>query len=314
MIQDLPDTTAARVAAAIVQARHLAGVPAVGMVATLVIVTDERDHYDALRAAQEMSREHPARILVSIQRPGRVAARLDAEVRFLGDSGPGETVVLRLHGELADHAESVLLPLLLPDAPVVVWWPGTCPPVPAEDPVGRLAQRRVTDAAAAKDPMDALMMRAEAYQPGDTDLAWTRITSWRTLLAAALDQPYEPILAAEVSCESGSPSSELLARWLALKLSVPVTRTLSEGPGITSVMLSSGEQVITISRPDGRVAELTRPGQPMREVSLMARDTVEIIAEEMRRLDPDEVYAEVLMSGSLDSGGLDNSPDGSGLQ
>ena len=57
------------------------------------------------------------------------------------------------------------------------------------------------------------------------------------------------------------------------------------------------DPAISITRPDGRVAELTRPGQPMREVSLMARDTVEIIAEELRRLDPDEVYAEVLTAG-----------------
>lgn len=297
MIQDLPDTTAARVAAAIVEARHRAGVPAVGMVATLVIVTDERDHYDALRAAQEMSREHPARILVTILRPGRTDPRLDAEVRFLGDSGPGETVVLRLHGELSDHAESVLLPLLLPDAPVVVWWPGEAPEVPSQDKVGRLAQRRVTDAAAAADPAAALALRASGYSPGDTDLAWTRITSWRTLLAAALDQPYErPLVAAEVACEAGSPSAELLARWLEIRLSVPVTRTVSSGPGITSVVLTSADEQITINRPDGRVAELTRPGQPTREVSLMARDTVEIIAEEMRRLDPDDVYAEVVRS------------------
>lgn len=297
MIHDLPDTTAARVAAAIVEARHRAGVPAVGMVATLVIVSDERDHYDALRAAQEMSREHPARILNTILRPGRTEPRLDAEVRFLGDSGPGETVILRLHGELSDHAESVLLPLLLPDAPVVVWWPGEAPAIPAEDSVGRLAQRRVTDAAAATDPAEALALRASGYRPGDTDLAWTRITSWRTLLAAALDQPYQtPLVSAEVACEAGSPSAELLARWLETRLSVPVTRTESDGPGITSVVLSSADEEITVNRPDGRVAELTRPGQPTREVSLMARDTVEIIAEEMRRLDPDEVYAEVVQS------------------
>ncbi len=297
MIQDLTNTSAAQVAAAIVMARHRAGVPAVGMVATLVIVTDERDHYDALRAAQEMSREHPARILVTIARPGRVEPRLDAELRFLGDSGPGETVVLRLHGELAGHTESVLLPLLLPDAPVVVWWPGQAPDVPADDPVGRLAQRRITDAASSGDPLEALARRAEGYHPGDTDLSWTRITAWRTLLAAALDQPYDPILSGHVSCEIGSPSSELLARWLESRLGVPVSRLQSGGPGITEVALETESGAITISRPDGRVAELARPGQPHREVSLHARDTVEIIAEELRRLDPDDVYAEVLGAG-----------------
>ena len=133
MIVDLTDTTAAAIAAALVQARHTAGVPAVGMVLTLVIVTNEGDSYDALRAALEAAHEHPSRVLVTILRPGKSAPKLDAEVRFLGDSGPGETVVMRLHGELAAHAESVLLPLLLPDAPVVAWWPGQAPDNPALD-------------------------------------------------------------------------------------------------------------------------------------------------------------------------------------
>jgi glucose-6-phosphate dehydrogenase assembly protein OpcA len=295
VIVDLTETTAAAVAAALVQARHQAGIPAIGMVATLIIVADEGDAYDALRASQEMSKEHPCRILVAIPRPGRSEARLDAEVRFLGDSGPGETVVLRLHGDLADHAESVLLPLLLPDAPVVVWWPGESPDVPAEDPVGRLAQRRITDAAASEDPAAALLARAASYQPGDTDLAWSRITSWRTLLAASLDQPFTPVVGGQVVCEAGSPSAELLARWLETRLSITIDRQVSSGPGITNVVLTSDSGSIDIHRPDGRVAQLSRPGQPDREVSLLARDTVAIIAEEMRRLDPDDVYAEVLM-------------------
>jgi len=294
VIVDLTDTTATAIAAALVQARHSAGVPAVGMVMTLVIVTDEADHYDALRAALEAAREHPSRILVLILRPGRMKARLDAEVRFLGDSGPGETVVMRMHGELAEHAESVVVPLLLPDAPVVVWWPGVAPAEPAHDPVGALAQRRVTDAAAAPDPHAELERRSQGYLPGDTDLAWTRITQWRTLLAAALDQPHAAVRSGVVSCEPGSPSAELLARWLQMRLGVPVIQTDTEGPGITGVLLTTDDGDIEVSRPDGRVAHLVRPGQPERQVSLMRRETAEIIAEEMRRLNPDDVYGEVV--------------------
>jgi glucose-6-phosphate dehydrogenase assembly protein OpcA len=294
VIVDLTETTAAAIAGALVQARHSAGVPAVGMVMTLVIVTDEADHYDALRAALDAAREHPSRILVTILRRGRSRPRLDAEVRFLGDSGPGETVVMRLHGELAEHAESVLLPLLLPDAPVVVWWPGPAPAEPAKDPVGALAQRRVTDAASADDPHAELERRSGGYYPGDTDLAWTRITQWRTLLAATLDQPVGAVTSCTVSCEPGSPSAELLAVWLGMRLGVPVEREDSEGPGITGVSMTCGDGEIRVTRPDGRVAHLSRPGQPERQVSLLRRETAEIIAEEMRRLDPDVVYGEVV--------------------
>jgi glucose-6-phosphate dehydrogenase assembly protein OpcA len=294
MILDLTDTVASKVAAAFVEARHRAGIPAIGMVGTLVIVTGESGHYDALRAAQEVAREHPARILVVVGRPGRGKPRLDAEVRFLGDSGPGETAVLRLHAELADHAESVLLPLLLPDAPVIVWWPGDAPATPAKDPVGLLAQRRITDAAAGPDPAAALEAHRDGYAPGDTDFAWTRITSWRTVLAAMLDKPADPITGGLVACEPGSASSKLLAIWLSFALNVRIDQVDSDGPGITEVRLTTSTGDIVLSRPDGRLAHLSRPGQPEREVALHQRDTVEILAEEMRRLDPDEVYGEVL--------------------
>jgi len=295
VIVDLTDTTAGAIATALIDARRRAGVPATGMVLTLVIVTSEGEHYDALRAAQDAAREHPSRIVVTILRPGgRGGARLDAEVRFLGDAGPGETVVLRLNGELAEHAESVLLPLLLPDAPVVAWWPGEAPQVPADDPVGALAQRRVTDAAAASDPMAALVARAEGYRPGDTDLSWTRLTGWRTLLAAALDRPHAQVLGAQVACEAGSPSAVLLAAWLSACFTVPVTRVDSPGPGITEVRLDTADGPIEVSRPDGRLARLSRPGEPDRQVALQQRVTAEILAEEMRRLDPDDVYAWVV--------------------
>ncbi|MES4909139.1 glucose-6-phosphate dehydrogenase assembly protein OpcA, partial [Streptomyces sp. NPDC000395] len=224
---DLTNTTSSRINAALVEARRAAGSPAVGMVLTLVVVTDEGNHYDALKAAADASREHPSRILAVIKRPGRSprdrrTARLDAEVRVGGDAGGGETVVLRLHGELADYADSVVLPLLLPDAPVVVWWPVDAPARPAQDPLGALAQRRITDAYAVEDPLEQLAARAASYAPGDTDLAWTRLTPWRAMLAAALDQARSQVTSAVVESEADNPSAELLARWFAGRLRVPV--------------------------------------------------------------------------------------------
>ncbi len=292
---DLTDTTSSRINAGLIEARHSIGTPAVGMVLTLVIVTDEGSAYDALKAAGDASREHPSRIVAVIKRPGRSPrdrkmARLDAEIRVGSDSGTGETVVLRMHGELANHAESVVLPLLLPDAPVVVWWPEDAPDNPSADPLGKLAQRRITDAAAAEDPVTALGVRAEAYAPGDTDLAWTRITPWRSMLAAALDQKHSKISSAVVEGEAYNPSSELLALWLADRLKVPVERKVSEGPGLTAVRMTTADGEICLDRADGALAELAMPGQPDRHVALKRRDTVDLIAEELRRLDPDDIY------------------------
>ncbi|SFC81297.1 glucose-6-phosphate dehydrogenase assembly protein OpcA [Streptomyces aidingensis] len=299
---DLTDTTAGQINAALVKARRASGTPAVGMVLTLVIVTDEGNHYDALKAATEAAREHPCRILVVIRRPGRTprqraGARLDAEVRRGGESGTGETVLLRLYGELSAHAHSVVLPLLLPDAPVVVWWPEDAPEVPAKDPLGTLAQRRITDASATEDPVAALGVRARGYAPGDTDLAWTRITPWRSVLASALDQRHGALESAVVEGEEYNPSTELLALWLAERLHVPVRRDVSAGPGITAVRLVTTDGVICLDRPDGALATLAMPGQPERHVALHRRMTAELIAEELRRLDPDAAYAHAVKFG-----------------
>ncbi|UED83563.1 glucose-6-phosphate dehydrogenase assembly protein OpcA [Streptomyces profundus] len=296
---DLTDTTSSQINSALIRARRTTGSPAVGMVLTMVIVTDEGNHYDALKAANEASKEHPSRTLVVIGRPGRsrrerASARLDAEVRVGGDTGIGETVLLRLHGELAAHAHSAVLPLLLPDAPVVVWWPEDAPAHPSDDPLGALAQRRITDAATSEDPAAELARRAAVYSPGDTDLAWTRITPWRSVLAAALDQKHAPISAAEVEGEDHSPSTELLADWLGVRLGVPVSRVVSPGPGITAVRLTVEDGTIRLERPDSSLATLAVPGQPDRHVALNRRPTSELIAEELRRLDPDEAYAQAV--------------------
>jgi glucose-6-phosphate dehydrogenase assembly protein OpcA len=69
---------------------------------------------------------------------------------------------------------------------------------------------------------------------------------------------------------------------------------VSEGPGITEVVVRTDAGDVVISRPDGRVATLSRPGQPDRHVALHRREMSDLLAEELRRLDPDEVYGEAL--------------------
>ncbi|MGO4758161.1 glucose-6-phosphate dehydrogenase assembly protein OpcA, partial [Streptomyces sp. 2MCAF27] len=194
-------------------------------------------------------------------------------------------------------AQSVVLPLLLPDAPVVLWWPDDAPEHPSEDLLGRLAARRITDAQATEDPVATLALRARTYTPGDTDLAWTRITPWRSVLAAALDQKHSAITSAVVEGEAYNPSGELLALWLAERLRVPVQRQVSEGPGLTAVRLETADGTICLDRANGSLAELAMPGQPDRHVALQRRDKSELIAEELRRLDPDEMYASAVKFG-----------------
>ncbi|MFH9978701.1 glucose-6-phosphate dehydrogenase assembly protein OpcA [Streptomyces sp. NPDC017179] len=296
---DLTDTTAGEINNALVRGRRAIGTPAVGMVLTMVIVTDEENAYDSLKAAEDASREHPSRTLLVVRRHARTLrdrthSRLDAEVRVGSEAGTGETAVLRTYGEVSEHADSVVLPLLLPDAPVVVWWPVDAPENPAQDPLGRLAQRRITDLYAVERPLEILQARARTYAPGDTDLAWTRLTLWRSMLAAALDQARVRVTSAAVEAEADNPSAELLARWLEARLGVRTDRVVSGGPFVTAVRLGTDNGEIVIDRPEGPLATLALPGQPPRALALKVRPLSELIAEELRRLDADEMYAVAL--------------------
>jgi len=277
MTIDLTDTTTGAIHEALTQARRRMGGPASGMVLTLIIVTDEAEQYDAVRAASHAGREHPSRVLAVITRKPKSESRLDAEIR-VGETGPGETILLRMYGPLGQHADSVVAPLLAPDVPVVTWWPDDAPPSPSADPLGTVAQRRVTDAAASDTPKDMLLTLAKSYQPGDTDLSW----------------PYPELLSGEVLAEPANPTADLIAAWLGSRLGIEVQRSESEGPGITEVGFNTPEGKVTISRPDGRTATLSWPGRPERRVALHRRDTDDLIAEELRRLEPDEAYAEAL--------------------
>ena len=202
---ELTDTTSSAIAAEFVRARRKAGSPAMGMVMTLVVVVAEDKVTEAMESAQQASFEHPARVLGVILGSGRGAAMINAQVGT-GDGWTGEVALIRLSGPVVKHPESVVLPLLLPDSPVVVWWAGTPPKDPGSDPLGQLAQRRITDVAAAtRGRSAALLHQCREYAPGSTDLAWTRLTPWRALLAAALDVHQEKVQSASVTAERISP-------------------------------------------------------------------------------------------------------------
>ena len=292
MIITLDGTTSSKISAALLRARRSAGSPAQGLVLTLIVVCDESEFAEALEAAMAAGREHPSRILLVVSSGGRQAG-LDAEVH-IGEGTPGEVVVIRMRGAVANHPASVVRPLLLPDSPVVIWWPGKAPTDQAADQLAQLTLRRLTDAAAAPRPLAALKARAKDYSPGDTDLSWTRLTQWRALLAAALDQYPATVISARVEAEKNNPSADLLAAWLGARLKVKVKRSLSSGPGVTAARLGTSSGEIAITRLDGLLASYVVPGQPERRVALKRRDTTELISEELRRMDADLVYEETI--------------------
>ena len=155
---DLTNTSTGAIAQALTEARHQLGGITMGMVLTLIIVTDEAAQYDAIRAANQAAREHPSRVLAVITRKPKSDSRLDAEIR-VGEASPGETIVLRMYGPLGQHADSVVAPLLVPDAPVVTWWPDDAGG-PGGAPAGRAraapGDRLGRDGGRARDPHPAV--------------------------------------------------------------------------------------------------------------------------------------------------------------
>lgn len=300
MIVDLPDTTTSKITKRIVKLREQGGVVTLGRVLTLVVITRSGFEEEAITAANLASREHPCRIIVLAAGSSAEKTRLDGQIRVGGDAGASEVIVLRGHGELAAENESLVSALLLPDAPIVAWWPHDAPEVPSQSPVGRIAHRRITDSGNAAIPRDALLHMAQTYSAGDTDLAWTRLTNWRIQLAAALDQydGEDRITGLSVEGASDSPSTLLLASWLYRALSVPITvRNDTRGTGIRSVVIERSKGNIELTRPGSLEATLTQPGQPQQQMSLPRRSLQDCLAEELRRLDPDEVFGEVVTEG-----------------
>lgn len=290
------DTTGNEVVKALAAERRSAGGVASGMALSLIVVVDEKRVREAEAAATIATSQHPCRLLMVVRSDfERPINRLDAEIVVGGRLGPCEAVVMRMYGRLALHAESVVMPLLVPDVPVVTWWHGEPPELIANDFLGVVADRRISDTGQAEDRISALRQRANDYAPGDTDLAWTRITPWRTLLAGAFDTLDTRVTAASILAPLSDPTAALMSGWLRARLGIkPDLVGTNDFPRMRSVTLEcAGGEKLTLTREDS-MATFTRTGHADRNLPLVRRPTGEELAEELRRLDSDQIYADAL--------------------
>ncbi|NEK58780.1 glucose-6-phosphate dehydrogenase assembly protein OpcA [Geodermatophilus sabuli] len=300
------DTTGSAVVKELAAQRRTGGAVLSGVALTLVVVADEGRVAEAEEAATAAAEQHPCRLLIVVRRQIEAPApRLDAEVLIGGRLGPGEAVVMRMYGRLALHAESVVLPLLAADAPVVTWWHGTPPERLSTDALAVIADRRITDSSMAEDQLAALGARAEDYAPGDTDLAWTRTTPWRSTLTSTVDSvagrrgDAVVVRGGQVEGDPGNATARLLAGWLTARCGCEVTVVEGDrrpGPsGVSSVVLrlDQDEEVhVTADRRGGAV--IAQPYRPEATVALPDPQLGDLVGEELRRLDPDEPFAEAL--------------------
>lgn len=310
MIIDLPNTKTFQIVKRLRALREERGEVATGRVLTFIVVVNDSEDLDRVIAStHEASREHPARVVVLVSHRDAEDTRLDAEIRIAGEAGASEIIVMHLYGNLSAHRASVVTPLLLPDTPVVVWWPTDAPRNPSSDPLGALATRRITDSFHDADA-DALFRRRMTYTPGDSDLTWSRITLWRGLLASTLDQPpHEPIRSAEIYGPAEDPSLDIAAGWLADRLEVPVSRHETgsdripldqEGYAVFPIeraVLTRDIGNIEVAVMNASTVRVTidNEGQQKSSLVTLARRAVgDCLAEELRHLDPDHAFGHAL--------------------
>ncbi|MCW2582819.1 MAG: opcA [Klenkia sp.] len=300
------DTNGSAIVKELAAQRRSGGAVMSGVALTLVVIADEARVLEAEAAAAAAAEVHPCRLLIVVRRQVEAPSpRLDAEVLIGGRLGPGEAVVMRMYGRLGLHAESVVLPLLAADAPVVTWWHADPPDEIETDALGVVANRRVTDSAMAADGLGALRDRARDFAPGDTDLAWTRSTPWRANLASTLDAvagrrggPVQ-VLGGQVLGDPENPTARLVAGWISSRCGCPVQveagsrKTGPRGIETVTLQLDEGEEVrLTDDRKGGAV--ISQPYRPDSVVALPDRSLGELLGEEMKRLDSDEPYREAL--------------------
>ena len=205
---------------------------------------------------------------------------------------------MRMYGRLALHAESVVLPLLAPDAPVVTWWHGEPPDQIAHDPLGVVADRRITDCAAGRRTRSRRCGSGPRTTPPATP-TWPGPGPplWRALCASAFDTVHGARSGgAGQRRRARTRAAALLAGWL----SPPARhrgragrhRRAPASPGCVLDASSGDDRHDHPRRTAATACAPHRPAGPV--VPLPRRDLGDLLAEELRRLDADQLYAEAL--------------------
>ena len=235
--------------------RQHAGLDAMLCARTLNLVVYAESGEQAEDIAQlldPVTAEHPGRtILVQFARAGadsdleaRVSASLVATEakRYVGR----ELICLRMRAIDCRQMQSVVGPLLVPDLPVFLWW-RAAPELDSElfCSFTDRCDRVILDSARLRDSWEELARLGRGIRlmggcSSFTDLAWSRLTSWRQLSAQFFDSPeLSPYLdrltrvVVEYAApgKSGPPSADaiLYAAWLSSRLGWRPSSTPASG-------------------------------------------------------------------------------------
>ncbi|EEH63337.1 putative opcA protein [Gleimia coleocanis DSM 15436] len=291
------NTTSATIAKRLAELTEESALPATGKVLNMIaVVSSHAEVSEAIDLCAAASAEHPCRVLVVVSTEHDVCSGLRAELHYGPEMGASDVIVLDAASCAPDSLDTLVIPLLAADTPVVTFWPFSAPAAPALHPLGRIASRRITDSRQSATPFEFLRQLAGAYKPGDTDLSWGAVTLWRGLLAAMVDEAQTAQFdTVRVVGNPAHPAPYLLAKWLQLKLGVEIEFIEAPVKTLESVALLNGAKVYEIYREDeSSVAVLRRPGLVDTKVNLPRRQLHDSLMEDLRLLDEDQLYSEVL--------------------
>jgi glucose-6-phosphate dehydrogenase assembly protein OpcA len=242
-------------------------------VLNLIVVTDEESATEITDSVSKLAGRHPARVVVLIADPegeANVDVGLSAFCHARGGSSAqvcAEQVTIHAEGPPATHLESLAGPLLIPDLPAFLWYPGEFSPhSPGFAAMSELADRVIVDSAASESHEACLReiadLVADPTTPAIGDLQWVGLSPWRSLLADTFGAPeragdLEKIENAEVLYAPGGENRALLLiGWLASTLGWKPEGRNGEGQNIR-FSGPSGEISVELS-PDSPDARLRR--------------------------------------------------------
>jgi glucose-6-phosphate dehydrogenase assembly protein OpcA len=233
----------------------------------VVIAEDDADAEQVRKTLGVLMHDHPSRAIVLKASEGaEMNARVFAEcwMPFGGHQQIcSEGIELTADAANLGEVAQLMLPLIVPDLPVVLWCRGSrFFSTRYFDPLFPLAHKIVVDSAAAKNPKGAIAVLKELQLRGQrmADLEWTRLTGWRQALANVFDDAPMDIAEARIGY-AGAMSTGILyfLRWL--ERVVPGLRAETEtvagnAAGIRSIALSGKGGNVTLIAGENSLVEV----------------------------------------------------------